>query len=399
MASLKKRGGVWYAQYYAEGQRNPKRQSLRTGDKALAKRRLVELEEALAAGHSEIGPSRTPLPEILEAYVQHARTHKKPGTVSAEITYLRDTFGPVCRSLRPANLGDHEPPPPPRDKAPRLNARFIEDITTAQIADALNARARLRNLSPKTYNHYRSILSKLFNWAMDERNVRFYRDRNPASKVKRRSEQQHDIRFLSRDEITQQLNALEERPQLQVMVAAYIFGGFRREELLWLRREDVDFAQGENGVIHIRSKRVGGERWCPKTKRNRVVPISKELSRRLRAYRPPKDSGGWFFPSPEGCRWDPNNFSRHLRIAQQESGLAWTCLDFRHTFGSHLAMKGESLYKIATLMGNSPEIVRRHYASLLPESLFATVEFFEHEITTAKEPEPVGNVIPFRRGA
>ena len=38
-------------------------------------------------------------------------------------------------------------------------------------------------------------------------------------------------------------------------------------------------------------------------------------------------------------------------------------------------MKGESLYKISTLMGNSPEICRRHYAALLPESLQACVDF------------------------
>jgi len=38
-------------------------------------------------------------------------------------------------------------------------------------------------------------------------------------------------------------------------------------------------------------------------------------------------------------------------------------------------MKGESLYKISALMGNSPEICRRHYAALAPESLTATVEF------------------------
>ena len=38
-------------------------------------------------------------------------------------------------------------------------------------------------------------------------------------------------------------------------------------------------------------------------------------------------------------------------------------------------MKGESLYKISVLMGNSPEICRRHYAALLPESLFQSVEF------------------------
>lgn len=38
-------------------------------------------------------------------------------------------------------------------------------------------------------------------------------------------------------------------------------------------------------------------------------------------------------------------------------------------------MKGESLYKIATLMGNSPEICRRHYAGL--ESLHTTFEFMQ----------------------
>jgi hypothetical protein len=68
-----------------------------------------------------------------------------------------------------------------------------------------------------------------------------------------------------------------------------------------------------------------------------------------------------------------DNFSQDLRAANGQ--LPWECLDYRHTFGSQLAMKGESLYKISTLMGNSPEICRRHYAALLPEALTATVEF------------------------
>ena len=34
-----------------------------------------------------------------------------------------------------------------------------------------------------------------------------------------------------------------------------------------------------------------------------------------------------------------------------------------------------SLYKIATLMGNSPEICRRHYAALVPEAMGEEVEF------------------------
>ncbi len=52
----------------------------------------------------------------------------------------------------------------------------------------------------------------------------------------------------------------------------------------------------------------------------------------------------------ESRKADRNRFV--LGIHNRKAGLQWTCLDFRHTFGSRLAMKGESLYKISALMGN-----------------------------------------------
>ncbi len=79
--------------------------------------------------------------------------------------------------------------------------------------------------------------------------------------------------------------------------------------------------------------------------------------------------------SPTGKRWDPDNFSQDLREINERNGLPWGCLDFRHSFGSHLAQKGESPYKIAELMGNSPETCRRHYAAFVPEQMRDTVEF------------------------
>ena len=70
-----------------------------------------------------------------------------------------------------------------------------------------------------------------------------------------------------------------------------------------------------------------------------------------------------------------NNFAADLRAINTACDLPWSSLDFRHTFGSHLASKGVSLYKISALMGNSPEICRRHYAALMPDSLAEAVEF------------------------
>ena len=158
------------------------------------------------------------------------------------------------------------------------------------------------------------------------------------------------------------------------MVATLLYAGLRREELLWLTLDDVDLKSGAHGMIRVRAKTIDGAAWQPKTGLNRAVPISRTLRRCLDGYRPRIAPGHWFFPSPDGQRWDADNFSADLRAANEKARLAWGCLDFRHTFGSQLAMKGESLYKISTLMGNSPEICRRHYVALLPESLTHSVE-------------------------
>jgi integrase len=104
------------------------------------------------------------------------------------------------------------------------------------------------------------------------------------------------------------------------------------------------------------------------------VPNSSALYEILTTYSPQR-SEPWFFPSPRGRRWDADNFSQELREINRSHGLKWSCLDFRHTFGSQLAQKGESLYKIAELMGNSPEVCRKHYAALMPEKMHDVVEF------------------------
>jgi len=105
------------------------------------------------------------------------------------------------------------------------------------------------------------------------------------------------------------------------------------------------------------------------------VPVSSQLRLYLDRWELKRPKVKWLFPSPEGKRWDCDNFSQDLRAANDKAKLPWGALDYRHTFGSQLAMKGESLYKIAMLMGNSPEICRRHYAALSPESLVESVEF------------------------
>jgi integrase len=129
----------------------------------------------------------------------------------------------------------------------------------------------------------------------------------------------------------------------------------------------------------VRAKTIGDESWQPKTKVNRAVPISSSLRHYLDKWKLKSGKSVWLFPNSANGRYDPDNFSSDLRAFNENKELHWTCLHYRHTFGSQLAMKGESLYKISKMMGNSPEICRRHYAALIPEEMGDAVEFRPHQ--------------------
>jgi len=246
-------------------------------------------------------------------------------------------------------------------------------VTAEMIETFIAQRIRRDKISPKTANRQREILHRMFEYAIKKWRFVSYDRRypNPAAAVERRREPAPQIRYLTADQIIEQLEIIEDDPTLYALVATYIYSGIRREAGLWLTVEDVDL---ERRLIQVRAKTINGQFWQPKTKRNRVVPISTSLCQILRDYCPIR-TGPWYFPSPKGYRWDPDNFSEKLRKINRRHGLEWGCLDFRHTFGSHLAQKGVSLYKIAELMGNSPEICRRHYAALVPEKMHDAVEF------------------------
>ena len=369
MAGLIKRGKTYYAFFSIGGKQ--KRVSLETASLQVAKEKVRQIESALVRGLEIPLPTKTPVGDVVEAYIQHMKTVKTTRSVIRDMSYLREVFGQVCPTLTIKNEKN--------SKRARKNytrntilVTYIEQLTTADIASFISNRVRQTGIAPKTANRYREILTRLYNWAMNQNGIKMPGDINPAAKVERYREKAPDIRFLTIKQINEQLEAIKDRPQLQTMVAMYIFAGLRREEALWLTMDDVDL---KAGMLRIRAKTINGKFWQPKTKVNRVVPISTTLRTYLEKYVPVTTPERWYFTSPHGKKWDVDKLSQALAKANKGATLEWSCLDYRHTFGSQLAMKGESLYKISTLMGNSPEICRRHYAALVPESLIQTVEF------------------------
>jgi integrase len=383
MAGLYKRGKVYYAMYFVGSKKH--RISLQTDSLQFAKEKVRQIESGLARGEDSPLPSRTPIKDVVNAYVDHIRGYKTAKSAQTDVYYLRAMFGAICPALeitsrKVTDKSKKRPAKEGQDKriAPKvIEANSFEQITTAAISEFISSQVRSRGLAAKTANRYREILMRLFNWAMAEKGVKMPGDKNPVCGASRYKEKAPEIRFLTLAQIDEQLTALQESPQLQVMAAMYIYAGLRREELLWLTLDDIDLKAGGFGMIRVRAKTINGEFWQAKTKVNRAVPISSSLRYYLDRYAPRPSNGRWYFPSPEGKRWDADNFSQDLAAANSKAGLRWGCLDYRHTFGSQLAMKGESLYKISTMMGNSPEICRRHYAAIIPEQIVDSVEFMK----------------------
>ena len=391
MASIYKRGRNWWIHYYVNGKSVDR--SLRTTNERIARDRQKKLEAANVVGQLA-EPSSTPIEAAVQDYCRYMTATRTRKSAKNDISNLRAFFGPCCPALELGSRVPHKfrdsqrelPKVPDKLTNRHVPVRRLEQITSEMINQYLLDRVVEDGLKPKTVNRLREVLRGLFNFAIEHKGYVCpdWRCRNPIEGVRRHRESAPIITWLRRDEITRQLEILEEAPTIRAMVSTFIFAGLRREEALWLMLADVDLQQR---LIRVRAKNVSGETWQAKTKRNRVVPIGDALFQILKSYEAPPGRK-WFFLSPEGTRWHPDNFSAALRPMNAAHGLSWSCLDYRHTFGSHLAQGGMSLFKIAELMGNSPEICRRHYAALVPEQMHSEINFYAAGDSCGKQTPP-----------
>ena len=380
MASIYKRGRIWWIHYLIGGKSVSR--SLKTTVHRVAVEKKKHLEALEVIG--QLGtPSNISIGPFLQSFCEFLKTTRPHKSAKNDISYLRSFFGPCCPAME---LGSRVPRkfrrqgqmlPKVRDKLRDIHVPIsrLEQISPEMISNFIRDRIINDNIAPKTANRQREVLHRMFSYAIEQ--FRYVcpdrRYRNPAKGTKRIKESAPVITWLTLEEVENQLSVLQPDSVIFAMVATYIYAGLRREEAIWLTGKDVDL---KDRLIRIQAKTVDKRYWQPKTKRNRVVPISDALFDVLSTYRQSSHCI-WFFPLPngKGTRWNPDYFSEKLRKINSANSLDWSCLDFRHTFGSHLAQKGESLYKISALMGNSPEICRKHYAALIPEEMSAVVEF------------------------
>jgi integrase len=148
------------------------------------------------------------------------------------------------------------------------------------------------------------------------------------------------------------------------MIVTALKTGLRLGELLALRWEDVDL---KTGRLLVRQNLSRGELTTPKNHRKREVPLGDMVLTTLRAHRHLR--GEYVFVKPTGERMTKDEAKHPLWTACKRAGLrlaGWHML--RHTFASHLAMRGAPLKGVQELLGHSTMEMTMRYAHLSPDA-------------------------------
>ncbi|SHJ80047.1 tyrosine-type recombinase/integrase [Paramaledivibacter caminithermalis] len=158
-------------------------------------------------------------------------------------------------------------------------------------------------------------------------------------------------KFLSETEIEQLLKMPEKLSpenalRNKVILMMFLMTGMRRQELLALDWEDIDFGEKMITVKHAKGKK------------QRIIPITEPLLSELWKYlqtRLPITNHAVFI-SQYGNRLSATPLSQTIRRYMKYLGLdkkGYTIHTLRHTYASHLALNGVSILSIQKLLGHS----------------------------------------------
>jgi len=130
MASLFKRGKIYYARYWLG--KKQRMVCLHTKSYPFAKEKLRQIETSLDQDTELPLPSKTSIADVVSVYVKHVQAARTKNTAKSEIYYLRDIFDPICPELQPTQKMKKNPKTGIQSKREEcLEARSFESITTA----------------------------------------------------------------------------------------------------------------------------------------------------------------------------------------------------------------------------------------------------------------------------
>jgi integrase len=206
----------------------------------------------------------------------------------------------------------------------------------------------------------------------------------PAMKWLKAEEPEFD--FLDFDEAARLLDAAKRGPEWFAIILTAIRTGLRIGELRALRWQDVDLVAGKLLVRKAAAKQIVGS---PKSRRSREVELGREVRDALKVTRHLR--GELVFCHETGRMLTENECRHPLWRACRRAGLrviGWHTL--RHTFASHLVMRGAPLKAVQELLGHADIRMTMRYSDLSPSVRRDAVALLDSTSSTANGPQ-LGN--------
>lgn len=325
MASIHKRGGVWYSDIRIGGKRIHRALS---SDKRIAEERLAELvrqRQARRHGHALRDPAWA---SFKESFLEKQKSgNRTTYNLYAATFTAAERFRPVL-SLS------------------GLTPQYLQDFYTHQkkIGRGLYMRNRmLQNLKA------------ILNYAARVGHI----EKLEWSAIKMDKEPRGRLLWYSVEDFKKVLAVTHGRWKTLAMLCGR--AGLRPGEAYHLEWSDVDF---ERGRLHIAPK----EGWSPKDYERRWVPMSKDLREYLQKI---ERTGDPVIGKDRPKEWSLPIYWKKL---MKRAGVPGTMYTLRHTFGAQMASAGVSIYILKDLLGHATVKTTQIYAHLSPESKAAAID-------------------------
>jgi integrase len=233
------------------------------------------------------------------------------------------------------------------------------DVIKTHAIETLKARLLAKELSPKRVNNILVCLGKMLRYANEIELI----DVVPRIKLLKVPPQKFD--FLTFEEFSRLIEATNGDLARRALLLAAGEAGLRQGEMIALKWGDVDLVAG---TLTVRRSSWRGLVGTPKSGRDRKIPLTVRLESALRACRHLRSD--LVFCQQDGSPISRSFVAATLRHACKRAGLrAIGSHVLRHTFCSHLAMRGAAPKAIQELVGHSTLSMTLRYMHLAPSAL------------------------------
>ncbi len=242
--------------------------------------------------------------------------------------------------------------------SPFFGSRKLAEIGPAEI-EAFKAKKLAEGQSKRSINNHLTALRKVLSLAAEWNEI------PKAPKVKGfkvKNEYITEEQFLTFDEAERIVRAAA--PEWRTFIVVALKTGLRVGELLALKWEDVDLVAGQ---LVVRRTLWQHQEGPPKGGRNRKVPLSDEAVTALKTHRHLR--GPYVFCDDAGKRLSHSMVKDVVPSTCRKAQLAkrLTTHGLRHTFASHLVMRGVSLMAVKELLGHESIEMTLRYSHLSPD--------------------------------